>query len=132
MIQNIEYGWGDLGEPWLALNPRVAETLNWEPADKDYFAWADKNGRLMVQSIWWQDGIVKRGEQGRDEAVARGWLVLASQEAVNQIQREYGRLKRRVRVERRMATEDREERVRSLDGCLAFDLPKGGTTLTED
>jgi len=123
VIQNIEFGWGDLGEPWLALNPRVAEALGWQPADQDYFAWTDRDGRLMVQSIWWQDGILERGGGFRDEVVGEGWLVVATQKAMEQLEAEYGMLKRRLRIERRMYTEDREEKSRSLEGCFAFDLP---------
>ena len=49
----------------------------------------------MVESVWWVDGLVGHSTHGpSSEEVAAGWLVLASQSGLEEIQREIGSLTR--------------------------------------
>jgi len=72
---------------WLALNPILANQLEW--TYKEPFQWIDKNGNIMVESIFWQKGSLHTQSSIQDE-VGEGWVVYASKEAFLQIQTFFG------------------------------------------
>lgn len=41
---------------WIAFNPSLAHSLGWKPSAKGSFAWEDRHGNLMAESIYWMDG----------------------------------------------------------------------------
>jgi len=106
IIQNGDLGFLTPGGRWLALNPSVARDLGWRPSDEALLAWADDEGRLMVQTVWWRDGQPDARSYARDE-VGEGWLVLASSEALSTMQDALGDLRRAVVVERSLGEGDR-------------------------
>ena len=70
---------------WLAINPSCARSLGWKPASNDLFAWADDEGNLMVKTIYWQCGNPSYKSRFEYET-GNGWLVLATPEALTQLQ----------------------------------------------
>jgi hypothetical protein len=71
---------------FLALNPQIGFALNWEVADEGLFRWVDSAGKVMTESVWWQDGnLFVNDHSGLDEAAYQGWLVLVSPEGWSQL-----------------------------------------------
>jgi len=66
---------------WLAFNPAFATSLGWSPSEKGLFRWVDSEEKVMVESIWWQDGPMNRQPPRSNEVTGEGWLVVASPEA---------------------------------------------------
>ena len=90
------------GANWLALNPTVAFRLGWSIADDGMFRWVNDQGHIMVESIWWMDGRPMLLADGLPEdEVGEGWLVLASECALEQIEEAFGSIPRRSAVVRR-------------------------------
>ena len=81
------------GADWLALNPLVANKLGWSSASEGLFRWVDSDGRVMVESFWWANGLpmLRALGSGMEEA-SEGWVVLATQEALAAIKSEFGSL----------------------------------------
>ena len=67
--------------------------------DTGLFRWVDGEGKIMVESIWWRDGLLDQFKPSFEE-VGEGWLILASDDAMNSIKSQYKQLKRRVNIER--------------------------------
>ena len=90
------------GGGWLALNPVVAFRLGWSIADDGIFRWVNDQGHVMVESIWWMDGrpVLLNDGLAEDE-VGEGWLVLASECALDQIEEAFGPAVRKSAVIRR-------------------------------
>ena len=90
------------GGNWLALNPAIAISLGWSIAEDGIFRWVDDRGRVMVESVWWMDGRPMLLADGLlEDEVGEGWLVLASESALAQIEKALGSLPRRSVVVRR-------------------------------
>ena len=90
------------GGDWLALNPAVAFRLGWSIADGGMFRWVNDQGRVMAESIWWMDGRpMLLGDGLPEDEVGEGWLVLASECALEQIEAAFGSIPRRSVVVRR-------------------------------
>ena len=90
------------GGDWLALNPAVAFRLGWSISDDGMFRWVNDQGRVMVESIWWMDGRpMLLGDSSTEDEVGEGWLVLASECALAQIEAAFGSMPRRSVVIRR-------------------------------
>lgn len=69
------------GTEWLAFNPAIATSLGWSLSEVGLFRWVDVDEKIMVESIWWQDGPIDRQPPRSNEVTGEGWLVVASQEA---------------------------------------------------
>ena len=90
------------GGGWLALNPAVGFRLGWSIADDGIFRWVNDQGHVMVESIWWLDGRPMLLDDGLvEDEVGEGWLVLASECALDQIEEAFGPAIRRSAVIRR-------------------------------
>ena len=91
----INYPWSidSPGAEWLAFNPLVARRLGWSLASEGLFRWIDSDGRVMVESIWWTNGLpaLRALGSGMEEA-SEGWVVLATPEALAAIKSEFGSL----------------------------------------
>lgn len=83
---------------WLAFNPACAVQLGWTPADDGLFRWVDGEGNIMAESIWWQDGPVKRRPPRSHDVTGAGWIVLISPEARLDILQTFSSLTRRRSV----------------------------------
>lgn len=70
---------------WIAINPSCARSIGWEPSSNGLFAWADVDGNIMVKTIYWQSGNPSYKSRFEYET-GEGWLVLASPEALDQLQ----------------------------------------------
>ncbi len=65
------------------------------------FKWVDSQNRPMVESIWWQDGRMELLTTGLASVeVGEGWLVFASEPALDLIQRKFGPLLRKSMIVR--------------------------------
>lgn len=87
------YGYDTPGDEWLAFNPSLARSLCWQPSSKGLFAWKSGNDEVMVESIWWNDGVAETPESGNSE-VGEGWLVVGTETAIKQMQEYLGPLRR--------------------------------------
>lgn len=71
---------------FLALNPRLGFHRGWKPSPDGLFRWVDENGRLMAESIWWQDGNIQVNDHsGIDQAAYEGWIVIATSSGWKQL-----------------------------------------------
>lgn len=75
---------------WIGLNPRIGFDLGWQPHDQGVFAWKNKTGQLVAESIFWQDGNPESANRHDHVEVGYGWLVLISEEGYQAIRRRYG------------------------------------------
>ncbi|NQY26166.1 MAG: hypothetical protein HRT92_03200 [Piscirickettsiaceae bacterium] len=78
------------GLQWLALNPVIGFSLGWSISSEGLFRWVDDKGEMMVESIYWKDGPISRQPPKMDDICSNGWLVVASQKAVDQIREVIG------------------------------------------
>ena len=91
------------GGEWLALNPAVAFSVWAGQSQIDgKFRWVNDQGHVMAESIWWMDGRpMLLGDSSTEDEVGEGWLVLASECALAQIEAAFGSMPRRSVVIRR-------------------------------
>ncbi len=85
IVRNTAYRFETPGGGWLALNPALAEHLGWQRAPDGLFRWLDADGRIMAESVWWQDGFAQHRPPHFDDEVGHGWLVRASANGWRQI-----------------------------------------------
>lgn len=100
LIRHDAYSYDSLGVHWLALNPCVGRQCGWRILSAGQFRWTDDNDKIMVESLWWVDGLVDQSPPHFEEEVGEGWLVVASAEAVSAIEASCGVMKRRLKVTR--------------------------------
>jgi hypothetical protein len=100
VVRHIDYAYDSPGNNWLALNPTIGSRLGWSIAEDGLFRWVNNAGQIMVESIWWTDGLVGQAPPHFDDEVGEGWLVVASQAAWDAITAQLGTLKRMIHVKR--------------------------------
>lgn len=72
-------------EKWLAFNPFIAQVLmNWKHDPSGLFKWTDQNGKLMAESVWWQDGFCELFDSSGD-VCGEGWIVVVTDEAIDNL-----------------------------------------------
>jgi hypothetical protein len=90
----VIYGTGSYidhgGIEWLALNPSIGLSLGWSVSDEGVFRWINEKGDVMVESIYWKDGPISRQPPKMNDICSNGWLVTASDEAVEKIREAIG------------------------------------------
>jgi len=67
---------------WGAFGANFARRLGWQPSGHEPFTWIARSGEVMVKSLYWTDGWIGL-EPPRFESLGEGWLVLATQQAVD-------------------------------------------------
>lgn len=73
---NLDFHLGFMAK-WIAINPKVADSLNWKPSNKADFAWENREGDLMAYSVFWRSGNIYMSSTRRKECeVAEGWYVV--------------------------------------------------------
>ena len=103
VVRNLDYGYESPGANWLALDPAIALQMGWSPSSDGMFRWVGSNDQLMVESIWWTDGLLSSFPLGhKTGAVGGGWFVVASQCGAEAIRREFGPMHRKSIVTRRI------------------------------
>ena len=100
IVARQTFGYDSPGQDWIALNPAIALGLGWKLAKEGLFRWTDEDGNIMVESIWWVDGPLGYPPPRFDDEVGEGWLVLASESALEQIAAKCGSIRRLIAVER--------------------------------
>ena len=109
VMRNLDYGYDTPGADWLAFDPALARELGWSLSPNGFFRWVDSQGCIMVESIWWTDGLLPLRSVGHDKGAAgEGWYVIASTQAADSIQRKLGPLNRRSVVVRRIRKDGEE------------------------
>jgi hypothetical protein len=78
VVRNDTYRFETPGGPWLAFNPALAEHIGWRPAQDGLFRWLDQSGKVVAESVWWQDGFAQQRPPLFDDEVGHGWLVRVS------------------------------------------------------
>jgi archaellum biogenesis ATPase FlaH len=86
IIREHRSGSVNLQSTWIAFNPMLVRFLGWQPLEGKLFAWADSEGRLMVESVYWMDGNVSMQPPHLYSEAGEGWYVAASDEALAEIQ----------------------------------------------
>lgn len=109
IIRNYGSGYHSAGVDWLALNPAIGLKLGWNLSNEGLFRWVNKQGEIMVESIWWMDGLPDHSPPIGDE-VGEGWQVVGSQSAIEQIRKETASLTRVTCVLRKYTKGERTER----------------------
>jgi hypothetical protein len=71
---------------WLAFNPQLARSMGWSPTTDLLFGWLDREGKPVVWSVCWKDGIYQTPPPRLDETVGEGWAVLCTPTALSQLQ----------------------------------------------
>ena len=89
---------------WAAINANVARALGWHPSPNVPFQWLDTTGAVMVESTFWRDGWI-RISPPRNECFGEGWVVSASDAAVEAIRRFAPEAKIHLWVERHCQTQ---------------------------
>jgi hypothetical protein len=84
---------------WTAINSMVARRLGWRPSDTEPFRWLNRDGELMVTSLFWRDGWIDL-EPPHFEALGEGWLVLATPPGMHAIRDAYPDAEYHLWVER--------------------------------
>jgi hypothetical protein len=120
VVQHASYGYDTPAENWLALNPLIGHRLGWAVAADSFFRWLGTDRSTMVQSLWWVDGLIEQWPPHFDDEVGEGWLVIASQSAVDLIVHEFGPLRRRVLLERNYHDDERGDIVDRLTRVVAL------------
>ena len=67
---------------WISFNPSLAHSLGWKPSAKGSFAWEDRHGNLMAESIYWMDGNQGMAPPHIYSESGEGWYVKISIEAL--------------------------------------------------
>ena len=101
------------GGEWLALNPKVGDSLGWSISEEGFFRWVNDQGKIMVESIWWMDGNIDLASLHSDDEVGEGWLVLATKEAINSIKSTFGPLNKKIRLERSFVSDGKLQEWKS-------------------
>lgn len=71
---------------WLAFNPTLANELDWKVDDEKLLGWKDSEGKEMVWSVFWKDGLFQMAPPKIDQEVGEGWAVLGTADAYAQVQ----------------------------------------------
>ncbi|UUF13120.1 MULTISPECIES: hypothetical protein [Flavobacterium] len=106
IIRNHILEHSSLKSRWLAVNPVLARFLGWVPFPERLFAWQDKNGNMMAESVYWVNGnnyMLPRHESETGE----GWYVAVSDMAIEQIREAEPLLFIQRRITRIIAKEER-------------------------
>jgi hypothetical protein len=69
---------------WIAFSANWARRLGWHPTPGAPLAWCSATGQPRVQPIYWRDGWT-RFSAPHFEAAGEGWLLVASNDALNEI-----------------------------------------------
>ena len=68
---------------WVGLNPTVAQSCGWTLGDEP-FQWVDSSNVVMVESIMWRNGWTDI-EPPHGDSTGKGWVTVASNEAIDKI-----------------------------------------------
>ena len=101
IIHHTSYGYDFPGSDWLALNPSIGSKLGWYLSDNGLFRWLDDKGEIMVESVWWKDGLIDQAPPHLDDEVGEGWLVVASPVAWDALKKEFSILERSINITRK-------------------------------
>jgi hypothetical protein len=109
-----EIGIDHCGISWMAFNPEIALKLNWKLDNSEgLFKWINSNKKIMVESIYFSDGSLALQPPRSDLFCSKGWLVLASEEAINQIKNAFHNIYR-IDYTKRSFVENDEKCNKSL------------------
>lgn len=100
IVEHEGRGFDTPGEGWLALHPVLGARLGWSFDARGLFRWTDGQGRVMVESLWWQAGGADHARIASDAALGRGWMVVATAAGWAALRSAFGRWRRVARVER--------------------------------
>jgi hypothetical protein len=84
----------------LLSNPAIGYLLDWKLSGDGLFKWVNDKNEMMVESIWWMDGCVSRQPPDFDNELGEGWLVEASEAALDIIISRFGMLQQCISVKR--------------------------------
>lgn len=112
VIYGYEYRLRFADREWLAINPWIASALRWTPHPEVPFSWL-QDGKLVAQSICWQDGPYNRQPPGGD-VCSQGWLVLVARSAMPDLLRILGRATRVQQLRRMYSGEEGRSAVSEL------------------
>ena len=88
------YAFQTQGAYWLGFNPRIGFEMGWQPSESGWFRWIDQKNRIVVESLWWQDGMFDLFSRYDHVEVGNGWLVLITEEGYQEISQRFNILAR--------------------------------------
>lgn len=109
-IRNDAFMYDTIGANWVAFNPIVARDLGWRPGTEGMLSWEDGSGWTLAKTIWRTDGAIQHHPPSLHDEIGEGWIVVASPEAWEVLNRRFTRLNRVVRVDRRFTEEGKGRR----------------------
>jgi hypothetical protein len=89
VIAHNGYNFKTQGAYWLGFNPRVGYEMGWQPSELGWFRWINQQNRIVVESVWWQDGAFDSFSLYDRVEVGNGWLVLITEEGYQEIQQRF-------------------------------------------
>lgn len=105
IIRNEAYWHCFRFDNWIALNPVYGFACGWTPSPAGLMRWTGPDDEIRVETIRWQDGVIRGNRVTRDE-VGDGWQVIASSTAVDQLKSLAPYLERVLAVERSLTDSD--------------------------
>jgi hypothetical protein len=106
VVEHNGWGYDTPGDGWLAIDPALARSLDWQPCSDRLYAWT-ANGQIMIETVWWTEGIFEQSmPYYRKSEVGEGWLVLASPDAMKALKSHFGEVQRIVTVKRQIIESD--------------------------
>jgi hypothetical protein len=90
IVSACNHGFDTPGEAWIAFNPSLAKELGWssiESVKDSCFRWVNQSGDLVVESLWWNDGLPEQHLRHPSSEIGSGWLVLATQQGFAEIKK---------------------------------------------
>jgi hypothetical protein len=87
IIRTHRFDQFSINSNWIAINPTLARSLDWSPNPDKLFGWVDKENNLMVESIYWANGNTDMMPPKLHSESGGGWIVVASNKALEQIKK---------------------------------------------
>lgn len=103
-------------QSWLGLNPDVGLAMGWHLSDDGLFRWVDDENKIVVESMFWQDGPVQLFSRYEHVEVGSGWLVLITKEGFHSLRQRVRTLHRGGVIKRQLGW------LGTDDGGLAYSL----------
>lgn len=72
---------------WLAINPKLAKTMNLKLSNEGNFRWLDENENIVVESFYWKSNNEDNRSRNLHSESGQGWYVAITQEGLERIKK---------------------------------------------
>lgn len=119
LVEHEGRGFDTAGEGWLALHPALGAQLGWSFDAHGLFRWTDAQGRVMVESLWWQAGGATHTRIASNAALGQGWMVVATASGWAALRSAFSSWRRVTRVERGRESDTGPHAEEAVDQVLS-------------